>query len=188
MSEQNREAVSALLDGELVESLVDATLDHLVTDQSLRDTLGRYQLIGGALRGETAGGAQVLAVAAAVRDRVAAEPTILAPRPMRPAVRWRRAGAGLAIAASVAAIAIGVLPRVLEAPATGPLQVAEAPRALPAAAVPVAVPVKAKTVVAAAPRAQTPLAQYLADHNEFATRGAASGFMPYTTLVTYDGR
>jgi negative regulator of sigma E activity len=185
MSEQNREALSALLDDELDRPGADRAIERLLADQDLAGALARYQLIGTCLRGESPD-PRCLGVAAAVRSRLADEPAILAPQRRRPVLGWQRAAAGVAIAASVAAIAIGLFPRALDNPGPGPAAVAQAPvqTAVPALPVVGGEPTDGADEQAA----QTALAGYLADHNEFAARGGASGFMPYTTLVTYDGR
>ena len=185
MSEQNREAVSALLDDELHGSAVDDVVDRLATDESLRYLAARYQLISASLRGEGIE-QRPLDVADAVRARLAEEPTVLAPRRRRDNTNLRRTAAGMAIAASVTVVAIGLLPRGAEVPGDASMTLAEAPT--PEPAVPVMRVASEQSVVGAGQTAQVPLARYLADHNEFAARGGASGFMPYTTLVTYDGR
>ena len=51
MSEQIREQVSAFLDGELPGSETELLLKRLTRDAELRESFGRYALIGEALRG-----------------------------------------------------------------------------------------------------------------------------------------
>ncbi len=51
MSEQIREQVSAFLDGELPDSETELLLKRLTRDGELRESFGRYSLIGEALRG-----------------------------------------------------------------------------------------------------------------------------------------
>ena len=57
MSEQIREQVSAFLDGELPSSETELLLKRLTRDPELRQSFGRYALIGEALRGA---GSQIL--------------------------------------------------------------------------------------------------------------------------------
>ncbi len=51
MSEQIREQVSAFLDGELPNSETELLLKRLTRDAELRESFGRYALIGEAMRG-----------------------------------------------------------------------------------------------------------------------------------------
>ena len=58
MSEQIREQVSAFLDGELPDTETELLLKRLTRDGELRESFGRYALIGEALRGPA--GSQIL--------------------------------------------------------------------------------------------------------------------------------
>ncbi|MFQ2182260.1 RseA family anti-sigma factor [Aeromonas veronii] len=118
----NKEQISALMDGDLIDAEV---LNELEMDSDLQDTWGRYHLIGDAMRGDLPVNLQLDlsdSIMAALED----EPTILAPKPvetvpvLQPAVApvktdsnvvplFRRVGQQLgqyAIAASVAAAVI----------------------------------------------------------------------------------
>jgi negative regulator of sigma E activity len=55
MSEQIREQVSAFLDGELPNSETELLLKRLTRDGELRESFGRYALIGEAVRGNSRG-------------------------------------------------------------------------------------------------------------------------------------
>src|SRR5258708_33076092 len=55
MSEQIREQVSAFLDGELPNSETELLLKRLTRDGELRESFGRYALIGEAIRGTSRG-------------------------------------------------------------------------------------------------------------------------------------
>ena len=55
MSEQIREQVSAFLDGELPNSETELLLKRLTRDPELRESFGRYALIGEAVRGTSRG-------------------------------------------------------------------------------------------------------------------------------------
>jgi sigma-E factor negative regulatory protein RseA len=101
-----KEKISALLDGEIDSSEIDAVLDEMRQQPELRKQWGRYARIQSSLHNEEGPD---------VADRVWAElqnePAILAPRKSgiasNPLVR--RYAAGLAVAATVAAAAIGSL-------------------------------------------------------------------------------
>ena len=55
MSEQIREQVSAFLDGELPNPETELLLKRLTRDGELRESFGRYALIGEAIRGNSRG-------------------------------------------------------------------------------------------------------------------------------------
>jgi sigma-E factor negative regulatory protein RseA len=93
----SHEALSAFMDGELATDDARHLLRNLRDDPRLLDDWHMHHLIGDALRGEHAPGASV---AHAVRQRLQAEPTVLAPG------RWRHA-AGVAVLAG--ALVVGVL-------------------------------------------------------------------------------
>jgi sigma-E factor negative regulatory protein RseA len=121
MSEQIREQVSAFLDGELPSSETELLLKRLTRDGELRESFGRYALIGEALRGTTpslmkrgftgrvnfaidgepvpAGGSQLL------RSRTP---------------HWWRPFAGAAVAAGVAAVAVVAFQQRAVAPGVRP--------------------------------------------------------------------
>jgi sigma-E factor negative regulatory protein RseA len=106
MSEQIREQVSAFLDGELPDSETDLLLKRLTRDAELRDSFGRYALIGEALRGASPG-MLTQGFASRVNLSIDGEPV---PTPLQPQAsrtpRWWRPFAGLGVAAGVAAVAI----------------------------------------------------------------------------------
>jgi negative regulator of sigma E activity len=108
------EQLSALLDGELPPEQTDFLLKRLGRDAELRATLARYQLVGDTLRGERVRARPdfMLRVSAAI----AAEPPLAAPavRPVRGRsawATWLKPVAGLAVAATVASVAVVVMQR-----------------------------------------------------------------------------
>jgi sigma-E factor negative regulatory protein RseA len=109
MSEQIREQVSAFLDGELPNSETELLLKRLTRDGELRESFGRYALIGEALRGN---GSQILTRGFASRVNLAIDgepaPALGHAHTSRPA-RWWRPLAGVTVAAGVAAVAIVAL-------------------------------------------------------------------------------
>jgi len=156
MSEQIREQVSAFLDGELPSSETELLLKRLTRDVELRESFGRYALIGEACRGAehahlTKG------LVARVNRAIDGGPAPHGGSVERVrAPRWWRPVAGAAVAASVAAVAVVALQQRAVAPTlraavplvaqnaaavqhrealsyTVPATVDEAPAALPAA-------------------------------------------------------
>jgi len=117
MSEQIREQISAFLDGELPNSESELLLKRLTRDAELRESFGRYALIGEALRGSdrvplTRGFAERLNCAI---DGEPAAASVQARHGGRP--RWWRPVAGAAVAAGVAAMAVLALQQRADAPA-----------------------------------------------------------------------
>jgi sigma-E factor negative regulatory protein RseA len=109
MSEQIREQVSAFLDGELPDTETELLLKRLTRDGELRESFGRYALIGEALRGV---GSQSLTRGFASRVNLAidGEPAQApAHAQLTREPRWWRPIAGVTVAAGVAAVAIVAL-------------------------------------------------------------------------------
>ena len=107
MSERQAENLSALMDGELNEAAARDCIANTARDNDMKATWSRYHLISDTL---TSRAAEV--DCASLSDRVSQalsnEPTVLAPSPRKPS--WQqpvlRKLGGLAVAASVAAVAI----------------------------------------------------------------------------------
>jgi sigma-E factor negative regulatory protein RseA len=105
MSEQIREQVSAFLDGELPGSETELLLKRLTRDPELRQSFGRYALIGETLRG--AGGASLsLGFPARVNRSIDGDPAPALPAARGRSLRWWRPIAGTAVAAGVTAVAV----------------------------------------------------------------------------------
>ena len=120
MNEKKLEALSALMDGEAFASDA-ATLDGWSRDEGLRATWGRYHMISDSMRGNLP---RYFDPALAIRISVALrnEPAVLAPDAATPRP-WLKPLAGMAIAASVAALAVvGVQISRTESPGAGPGQ------------------------------------------------------------------
>jgi sigma-E factor negative regulatory protein RseA len=104
MSEQIREQVSAFLDGELPGSETELLLKRLTRDAELRESFGRYALIGESIRGGQVRLSQ--SFAARVNRAIDGEPVVAVSQPSRSTSRWWRPLAGAAVAASVAVVAV----------------------------------------------------------------------------------
>src|ERR1700679_2591101 len=110
MSEQIREQVSAFLDGELPNSETELLLKRLTRDGELRESFGRYALIGEAVRGGTLS-LMTKGFAGRVDLAIDGEPIPANGHiPQSRAPRWWRpfatAFATAAVAAGVAAVAV----------------------------------------------------------------------------------
>ncbi len=152
--------MSALFDGELS----DEETKRLITgaDDATARRWSEYSLIGDALRGNAAGRPDF---GARLHAALAAEPTVLAPKPLAPAAN--RSYYWMAAAAAVAAIAWSV---VSVAPQSGE----------------VAVPVAANSSV---PAAQADAGTYLAAHQDYAYALGGEPEMSFTRVSPVeDGR
>jgi sigma-E factor negative regulatory protein RseA len=161
------ERISALVDGELDESELAQELVRLGSNADLRHSWDTYHLIGDTLRGHLAS-----AVAPTVAQRLAAEPTVLAPQARRRAPRWKIAQLAYSAAASVAGVAL-VAWLALPGLTTDPQQAA-APATSgvpPIASVPAATP------------AAVDVDNYLLAHQSFSPKGAMQGVAPYVRTV-----
>jgi sigma-E factor negative regulatory protein RseA len=108
MSEQIREQVSAFLDGELPSTETELLLKRLTRDAELRESFGRYALIGEAVRGGNVRLSR--GFAARVNGSIDGGTAVAAAAgPRFSAPRWWRPLAGVAVAAGVAAVAIVAL-------------------------------------------------------------------------------
>jgi sigma-E factor negative regulatory protein RseA len=120
MSEQIREQVSAFLDGELPNSETELLLKRLTRDGELRESFGRYALIGEAMRGT---GHTHLTKGFAGRVNFAIDGEAVSAgghAPHTRAPRWWRPFAGAAVAAGVAAVAVVALQHRAVVPALRP--------------------------------------------------------------------
>ncbi len=117
MSEQIREQVSAFLDGELPSSETELLLKRLARDPELRESFGRYALIGESLRGATRV-PLTRGFAGRVNCAIDGEPAAVnAPAMRARPASWWRPFAGAAVAAGVAAVAVVALQHRADAPA-----------------------------------------------------------------------
>jgi|SRR5271170_4220979 len=109
MSEQIREQVSAFLDGELPDSESELLLKRLTRDGELRESFGRYSLIGEALRGSSSDRV-TKGFAAGVNLAIDGEPVQVAAQAREErATNWWRPLVGVGVAAGVATVAIVAL-------------------------------------------------------------------------------
>lgn len=177
MNEAIREQMSALMDGELPEAERDRVLRRLCDDPALAAEWGRLHLVRDSLNGELPRHLD-FALAARVQAAVQDEPPLAVPSPPPRARAWVRPLAALAVAASVAGLAlVGV--QQLSAP--------QHPEPVPAvadagSATPAIPPGTRWDRPEAAPR----LNAYLVNHNEYAAGAPLQGMMSYVRIAGYD--
>jgi sigma-E factor negative regulatory protein RseA len=120
MSEQIREQVSAFLDGELPNSESELLLKRLTRDGVLRESFGRYALIGEAIRGASRA-YLTQGFAGRVNLAIDGEPISAGGHVAQVrASRWWRPFAGAAVAAGVAAVAVVAFHQRTDAPGLRP--------------------------------------------------------------------
>lgn len=199
MNKIEGELVSALLDDEIEPESYRNTVSRLLdAGPEALDTYGRYRLIGDLMRDETA---LVVPVADEVHAALRDEPTVLVPQAPSP-VRWLRPLGGVALAASVAAVAIVVAPQVVPQffpdgqvaeVVREPSRVTVAPQFV--ASTPARIGVDRPPAPASAPRwraldadLETRLNRLVIEHHEFAGRTGVTGPVPHISVVSYDPR
>jgi negative regulator of sigma E activity len=172
MKEKLHEQISALVDNELAETEQVLLGKRLAEDASLRNRLSHYQLISDSLQNHLPRKINPdfnIGVQLALQD----EPEVQA-RSVRLA-RLFKPVAGLAVAASVAVVAVLSLQSVRQeipspALATAPVDVA---------------PLLANTSSNVSGDVQN-LDIYLVNHNEFAVNRGMQGMLPYVHIVGHD--
>lgn len=163
MTDQIREQMSALIDGELPRDEVGLLVRRMARDAELKRAFGNYVLAGESLRapGSVLASAGFAArVSAAIGESDVAEVAV-PPVPARASIRWRRPLAATAVAASAALAAV-----LLVQPDGGqPQQFAErsgAPETLPVVSLPVG-------GSSPTPGENQRLAGYMVVHGQYAT-------------------
>jgi sigma-E factor negative regulatory protein RseA len=170
MSEQIREQVSAFLDGELPSSETELLLKRLTRDGELRDSFGRYALIGEAIRGGSLS-LMTRRFAGRVNLAIDGEPIPAGGQPPQTrAPRWWRPFAGAAVAAGVAAVAVVTFHQRADAPGLRPGLGVTAQSASPAPAI-----LASSAMVDQAPREAV----------SYTVPAASSAAMPPARLTSY---
>ena len=190
MSDEIREQLSALADDELNDVEQPLLLGRLQRDAGLRACLGRYQLIGEVMRGT--GATSTLGIAGRVQQALAGDMPVSA-RASEQMALWKPV-VGLAVAASVALVAVLTVTSVNENPANNVPALATADPA-PVVA-PVLTPGPAVTQVSDIsgdprwdrldPSIDKRLSGYLVNHSEYAASRGVQGVMPYVRIVGHD--
>jgi len=189
MTDQQREHVSALLDGEIDDSLLGPTISALKSSPELERAWEHYHLIGQAMRGESIS-AEYRAIAARVSASVDAEPAhgrSAAKRGRRPSRLSPFAGA--ALAASVALLAVLAVPQLFAPQREGPRTAASAPiaaRSAPASSRQFEIARSGQRWHLKEPALQSKLDRFLVNHQAYSPSSGMKGFLPYATVVGYE--
>jgi sigma-E factor negative regulatory protein RseA len=188
MTEQEYERLSALVDDELTEDEISIEIRKLSSNSSNRDVWSRYHLIGDAMRGET-GPIYHSGLAQEISQRLENEPVVLAPGAMKHRRGLKkRTYTGLAVAASLAAVAVVLAPQMINPESS------ESPQQNVAAAQ--QPDIHTRTLYVAEdgtrwellkkPKVESRLNSYLVNHQERSPSSNIKGIMPFANFVSYD--
>ena len=104
---QNLHSVSTLMDGELDGDEAAREITRLKADASSRETWDAYHLIGDAMRGDTSGMPRMRGFSTRFSERLALEPTVLAPHTnVTRGLKSKFQTYALSAAATLAAVAV----------------------------------------------------------------------------------
>lgn len=188
MNQHTKEAISALIDGELTPKDTSETVSHLLKSDDFCKVWNRYHLIGDVLRGEHV---RVVYqdIAVRVSKQVREETTIIAPHRVAPHKqirglfdhRWVKPTVGFALAASVAVMAIMITPYFLDLAPDGEVpEVALSPKSMDYTGH------SGTRWNVDKPDMESTLNRYLVNHQKYAPLKNMNG--PYANFVSYDTR
>lgn len=194
------ERISALVDGELDEREHQASVDKLLADSENRKAWGRYHLIGDTLKRSLPKGMDH-DFSSRVMAALDNEPTVLAP-PAPTKSSWGQRVAGLAVAASVTAVAIlGVqfmyqqdgqtlTPQMAQTSSgLSPIAQSQPSRVQQSLQANIQTVTQSSVTMAHPPKPvkqfHPRLNRYLVDHNQQAPRAAVQGMIPFARIVAY---
>lgn len=182
------EQISALMDGELNEIETSRLLQQLERDLSLRTCWSRYHFISDALRSDLTCHIKHN-VANRVIQALESEPIHLSPRHARPHPSRLTPSifkplAGLAVAASIAAVAVLSLQTSAPLQSVSPANLASLSGGATVAQVSSAAgPSRWST---GRPPVESKLDIYLANHNQYSMSTEMQGMLPYARIVGYE--
>jgi len=175
------ESVSTLMDGELDTDEAAREIARFKEDPARRDSWIAYHAIGDALRGEHVRTSLSPDFSKRLSERLALEPTVLAPRMRAPKVMQSWA---FKAAASVAAVAVvGLAAMKMVNPDTPVGQLAQRQSPPPVVALQPAAPIQVEPVAAAAEH----MHEYLLAHQGISPSTAIQGVTPYIRTVSNVG-
>jgi sigma-E factor negative regulatory protein RseA len=184
MTEQQRQHLSALVDGELAPELTRPTIAAVGSDPEMRAAWERYHLIGGMLRGDGLH-LQYRAVERRVMDQLENEPALVAPAARKDHTSSRSgAFVGVSLAAAAAFVAVLAVPQLLEdgedaIPAGPPLAATSAPQQFQISS-------SGQRWHVDRPELEHKLDRFLINHQARSPVTGIKGFIPYATVVGYE--
>ena len=176
------ESVSRLMDGELDTDEAAREIAHCKQDAMRRDAWNTYHTIGDAMRGEHSQAGLSANFSKQLSERLALEPTVLAPRLRAPKITQTWA---LKAAASVAAVAaVGLMAVNMLNPETAPGTLTQAPAANVAKAPVVILQPAGPTRLEPVAAAPEHMHEYLLAHQGISPSTAIQGVTPYIRTVS----
>lgn len=174
-----KEKMSAMLDGELAPDQVDSLIRQINNNPELQRTWERYHVASAAMHGEQ--GQYRPDLSQRIIEQLKLEPVMLVPEAtVQPVRRWTQALAGLAIAASVAAVAVFGLPSLFHEPTGNELLAGKS--------------IEQGDYIRAgnthwkndSPALEQELNLYLVEHNAYSPVSNLKGIMGYGAVAGYD--
>lgn len=185
MANEQDERVSALADGEFDPRQLDGLLARMGEDDALRARWARYHLISDALHNNLTRGTKI-DISQRISAALEQEPVIFAPvwARLRPSRRMVRQAAGVAVAASVTAVAIlGAQWVNQEQPAVS--------MAMAGGGAPTLVAMEQAAPEVAPDNQEVwmrSLDSYVVNHNEYSGSADMHGVLPYARLVSHESQ
>ena len=166
-----------MIDGELDAAELAQVLEAMRSDKQLRSLYGRYCQAQAGLHDELGSD-----IAERVRARLETEPTVIAPGAIRSGinVQTRKIAAGVAIAASVAAVSVFGL-RWAGHESAAPQLVAVAPEQADY------IRASGTKWTASDPGLENDLNTYLVEHGGYSGTSGMNGLIPFVKVAGYDG-
>jgi len=180
MTKQIDEKLSAFVDGELEAVEADRLISDILSNDELRSRWANYHSISHSLNGQSVN--SEVDLSSSISAALANEPTVFAPQHKKrifPAAL--KQAAGMAIAATVAAVAV-LMVQPEEQNLFNPGAVAKAPTISSPIANQTVLPVGVNWSVAE-PSVASKLNAYLVNHNGYST--PVRGAMPFAQIVSY---
>lgn len=209
MNEQDKQSLSAILDGDLEKTLQGISGDFLKKvshDETLRETAEHYQMIGEAMRGNHVMLGHHLSLVDDIRQKIQAEPPILAPKgQVLQFPQWFKPSIGGAIAASLLLFSINSFytpsvnqPEMLlgnTSPTTMQPTLVSLQK-YPQETVPIKMAADKTTEepsqqdhwITNNKVLESRLNRYLIQHSENASHAGMNSVLPYTTFISYDSQ
>ncbi|MBI5918287.1 MAG: sigma-E factor negative regulatory protein [Nitrosomonadales bacterium] len=167
-----KQQISALMDGELFDDEADTLLDSMKRNLDSHEDWLAYHLIGDVLRQPDHIHADI---SSAMRERLQAEPTVMAPRirSTQQKARW------FALSAAASVLAVGVVAW---------MSVQIAPESVPQLAAQQQSNVRPASMSVERAAMQRSMDEYLMAHQEFSPSSDVQGAAPYVRAVSSSGR
>jgi sigma-E factor negative regulatory protein RseA len=192
MTEQAFEKLSALVDNEISGHEISNEINKLKKDRASMDIWSRYHLIGDAMRNEL-GQIHDTNMAHSISQRLENEPVVLAPAALnRTGSNKKRTITGLAVAASLTALAVVMAPQLINPDGSeAPNQLASSDQLpmsneLPMSNAVLVAEDGTRWKLLQKPKVESRLNHYLLNHQDLSPSSNIKGIMPYATFVSYD--